>query len=139
MGKYMKSSPPAEPGTIRVSFQVPEDQWAEFEQLTIKQAVAQILGARVRTEKLAAPAEKPDPTGTWKSYLTQSTHGKLKKGTPCFVNRSSDGRIGVKVQARDIRCAAAKGKRMTDNLILIYLGSLWYIKGKEAAEGRRPF
>jgi hypothetical protein len=36
----MKSSPPADPGTIRISFQIPEDQWAEFEKLTVKQAVA---------------------------------------------------------------------------------------------------
>jgi hypothetical protein len=135
----MKSSPAAEPGTIRVSFQVPEDQWAEFEQLTIKQAVAQVLGARVRTELLAGPPKEPEPPGMWKSYLVQSAHGKLKKGTPCFVNRSSDGRIGVKVQARDIRCPAAKGKRMTDYLVLIYLGKLWYLKGKEEPEGRRPF
>lgn len=131
----MKSSPPAEPGTIRVSFQIPEDQWAEFEQLTVKQAVAQVLDARVRTELLA----EPDPTGTWQPYVTCSPHGKLKYGIPCFVNRSSDGRIGVKVQARDIRCPAAKGKRMTDYLVLIYLGKLWYLKGKEEPAGRRPF
>lgn len=139
----MKSSPPAATGTIRVSFQIPEDQWAEFEQLTIKQAVAQVLGARVRTEALKAPTKEPDPTGTWQPYVTLSPHGKLKYGTPCFVNRSSDGRIGVKVQVRDIhKPKGAEGKRPTDNLIRIYEGKSWYLAAYESHEpsrNRRPF
>lgn len=128
MGKCMRASPRAEPRTVRISFQIPEEQWAEFEQLSVKDALFQVLGVKVTRQ---------DPTGMWQPYYTETAHGKLRKNTFCFVNRASDGRIGVKVR----HASVLRGKKpsRTGNQILLYVGSLWYIRGLEAPEGRRPF
>lgn len=123
----MKPSPHAEPGTIRISFQIPEDRWAEFEKLTVKQAVAQVLGVRV-----TLPKERTLP-----SYTTHNTHGKLGKGTPCSVRRTSNGCIEVQVQAKDLYKVGAAG--LPDSMPLVYMGKPWYIHGREEPKGRRPF